>query len=631
MRCRNYYLLLIVTLLAVVSCQKKTEADHGAQVQSWFNQLQLQRNKNIDSMRYFAQLIDRAAQSMTPAYQAIAHISQALVHSNTANYQTALKEYEIAEKLLFTNPVDSLAGRIYAGMGTAHTNLGNYATALEYLFKAMRIFEKSGYQPGIGGVASQISQVYQLKGELNIAKTYVMRGLDAMKNTRLHNGYVVNLHTLANIYGMSNELDSALAIDEIGIRICDSMHSSFLKSMFYDNKANCFNEKGSYDSARFYHLQCLQIDSTHGNMKQVSDTYLNLGGMYLKKGDPAMSIACLSRSIELARSTGYLLGLQTAWELQAHAYHQLNKLDLALEAKDSSMAARNRMINAKSEATIAELNTLYETEKREQTILLQQSQLSKQRILIIAIIAFVLAVAVAVYMNFRRSKLKREKEIQDQLHQQQQEATVKILEAEEHERKRIATDLHDGVGQLMMAAWMNLQAYEQQLDKNSPNHSNLGKAIDLVGESCREVRAVSHSMMPNALLKKGLVNAIRDFVQQIDQQILSINLHTEGLEMHLEPHAETVLYRVIQESVNNVIKHAKASQLDISIHHNPNEGTDVLIEDNGQGFELDKALQKDGIGLQNISNRIQYLGGSVDWDTSPGNGTVVSIHIPAKK
>ena len=183
----------------------------------------------------------------------------------------------------------------------------------------------------------------------------------------------------------------------------------------------------------------------------------------------------------------------------------------------------------------------------------------------------------------------------------------------------------------MMAAWMNLQAYEQQLDKNSPNHSNLGKAIDLVGESCREVRAVSHSMMPNALLKKGLVNAIRDFVQQIDQQILSINLHTEGLEMHLEPHAETVLYRVIQESVNNVIKHAKASQLDISIHHNPNEGTDVLIEDNGQGFELDKALQKDGIGLQNISNRIQYLGGSVDWDTSPGNGTVVSIHIPAKK
>ena len=140
-----------------------------------------------------------------------------------------------------------------------------------------------------------------------------------------------------------------------------------------------------------------------------------------------MSIACLSRSIELARSTGYLLGLQTAWELQAHAYHQLNKLDLALEAKDSSMAARNRMINAKSEATIAELNTLYETEKREQTILLQQSQLSKQRILIIGIIAFVLAVAVAVYMNFRRSKLKREKEIQDQLHQQQQEATVKIL------------------------------------------------------------------------------------------------------------------------------------------------------------------------------------------------------------
>jgi signal transduction histidine kinase len=153
------------------------------------------------------------------------------------------------------------------------------------------------------------------------------------------------------------------------------------------------------------------------------------------------------------------------------------------------------------------------------------------------------------------------------------------------------------------------------------------RIIGLVDESCREIRSVSHNMMPNALLKNSLATAVRDFIEKIDKKALKMHLYTEGLDEHIDTNTETVLYRVIQECVNNVIKHADASTLDISII----KGTDFIdatIEDNGKGFDTTNERLSDGIGLKNIRTRVEYLKGTVDFDSSPGRGTVVALHIP---
>ncbi len=184
----------------------------------------------------------------------------------------------------------------------------------------------------------------------------------------------------------------------------------------------------------------------------------------------------------------------------------------------------------------------------------------------------------------------------------------------------------------MTAAWINLQVLEKQLiSAGYEQQQLLGKTTLLVGESCKEVRQVSHNMMPNALLKRGLINAVREFTQQIDKSVLLIRLLSEGLQTDLNSITETILYRVIQECVNNCVKHADATELDISIN-NSDEGIDLLIEDNGKGFDttiINKT--EDGLGLQNIRSRISFLKGTVHWDSSPGNGTVVAIHIANNK
>jgi len=203
-----------------------------------------------------------------------------------------------------------------------------------------------------------------------------------------------------------------------------------------------------------------------------------------------------------------------------------------------------------------------------------------------------------------------------------------VLNAEENERKRISGELHDGLGQLFSAVKMNLSALTGSLDfKDKHGEEMFNKTMSLVDESCKEVRLISHQMAPNVLLKSGLTAAVRDFISKIDARKLKINLETFGLQNRLDQNIETVLYRVIQETVNNVIKHSGANTLDIQLTKDE-EGINAMIEDNGKGFDTSSLEKFEGIGLKNIKSRVGYLKGTVDFSSTLGSGTLVAIHIP---
>jgi signal transduction histidine kinase len=116
-------------------------------------------------------------------------------------------------------------------------------------------------------------------------------------------------------------------------------------------------------------------------------------------------------------------------------------------------------------------------------------------------------------------------------------------------------------------------------------------------------------------------------LEKIDRRVISISLHAEGLNEKIDANIETVLYRVIQECVNNVIKHAGANRLDITLMRD-SDGINAVIEDNGHGFNTNDITAFEGIGIKNIQSRIAYLKGTVEWDSKPGMGTAVSIYVP---
>lgn len=315
---------------------------------------------------------------------------------------------------------------------------------------------------------------------------------------------------------------------------------------------------------------------------------------------------------------------QKALQLMSEAYQSKGE-----DAK--ALVFLNKMVKVKDSINTSSINALratYEADKQAKELELQKAQIEKQKLIIAAITLCSILTIALLFALYKRKQSVLEAKMQTAILEQQNIATKAVLTAEEKERKRIAGDLHDGVGQMMSAVKMNLSSLASKLQiNNEQDVALLEKTLALVDESCKEVRSVSHNMMPNALLKSGLSSAVKSFLDKLDHKKLKVNLHTEGLENRLSDNIEIILYRVIQETVNNVIKHANANQLDISLIKDK-DGISCTIEDNGIGFNSAAAFLNEGIGIKNIKARITHLQGSVEWDSSTNKGTLVAIHVP---
>jgi two-component system NarL family sensor kinase len=266
------------------------------------------------------------------------------------------------------------------------------------------------------------------------------------------------------------------------------------------------------------------------------------------------------------------------------------------------------------------LQTKYENTQKENRILQQQFEISRRNYWVAGIAIALLLILLLTYFYYKSNQLK-----------QQNIATTAIMETEEKERKRIAQDLHDSVSQLMMAAKINLTVVGSEIPfSNDAQKSRFEKAIHLVDEGFKEVRTISHNMMPQALLESGLALVIKQFIENIENDSIKVNLFSKGFEDHFDDTIETILYRILQECVNNVLKHAKASRLDISLIRDE-ANISLTIEDNGRGFDMTDREKYRGMGMKNLQNRVNFVKGKIEIDSHPGRGTLVSVYIPVKK
>lgn len=476
------------------------------------------------------------------------------------------------------------------------------------------------------------------------------------------------LNSLGGYYATIQDLDKAEEFHKKALEIRIKAKDSLGMAYSYDNLGIVNRDLGNYRLSLYYYNKALAIHIVDGDSSDIAFMYNDLGAAYSKLGITDTGELYLKRSISMREQMNELNELAYTYNYLGENYERKGELkkaerwikkalNLAIEIKNnkqnyeayeslSDFFARNKMYDSAykylqlyksfrdsirrldNEQLIAELNTKYETEKKEKKIQEQEFQLSKKNYWITGISILLVLGTLLGYSYYRRYKLKQQAAIQDAVMKQQELATKAVIEAEENERQRIAGDLHDGVGQMMSAARINLSAVTQELEfKDEQLKDRFNNALKLVDDSCTEVRTVSHNIMPNALLKNSLAAAVRSFLNKIDEKVLKIDLYTEGLNEKIDENTETVLYRIVQECVNNVIKHANANKLDISLIKDEGE-ISVTIEDNGNGFDTSKMDKVEGVGLKNIKSRVSYLKGNIEWDSAIGRGTVVSIHIP---
>jgi signal transduction histidine kinase len=230
-----------------------------------------------------------------------------------------------------------------------------------------------------------------------------------------------------------------------------------------------------------------------------------------------------------------------------------------------------------------------------------------------------------VLINFlrRKKKLMYEKKVMEAKFQQ--ELLQAQLEMQEHTFKTVSQEIHDNVGQILSLAKVNLSILAMEEKANE----KINNITDLVGKAIRELRDLSAGYYADRLAEEGLIIALQHELNQLEKTgLLTTRFHSSLQRLPLDKHTTIFLYRMFQEICNNVLKHAGATHVDVSISP-VTEGFCILVKDNGKGFDESKTGFKPGIGLSSMRERAAMIGASISIDSEPGTGTTIQLTFKA--
>lgn len=238
-----------------------------------------------------------------------------------------------------------------------------------------------------------------------------------------------------------------------------------------------------------------------------------------------------------------------------------------------------------------------------------------QAIIILAIlIGIALGYFIITILRYHRRYVKLQKE---RIH-------AEIL-IQENERKRIATDLHDSIGPLLSSVKLHINSIDVADAADQQVINNAGKYLDEIIGSMREI---SYNLLPNTLQRKGLTEAVREFIANLNHKHSTVfNLYLKN-EISIAPEKEIHVFRILQEIIHNTLKHAGSKTMQIGF------GTEngqllILTRDDGKGFDIEKVKKStDGFGLKSIESRVDILKGQLDIQSKPAEGTSYFIKIP---
>lgn len=276
--------------------------------------------------------------------------------------------------------------------------------------------------------------------------------------------------------------------------------------------------------------------------------------------------------------------------------------------------------------SLGELNDMqvkYETARKDKELAEEKLLTQRQQSFIWGLGGGLLGLVILGIIGYRLFRSRQQQKLQAVLIDEQEKGIEGIITAIEAERKRIAKDLHDGVGQQLSALKMGFQRLGTSVSDDQ--QQDLAGLQSLLDQTAADTRSISHQMMPLALTELGLVPAIEDALHKsLGQTGMQYSFEHVNLQERYAERIEVAVYRILQELINNVIKHSGADQVDIQLFQN---GAKLLlmVEDNGQGLVQKKG---DGHGMFTIRNRLNPFQGRFNLESIPNEGTTATIAIP---
>lgn len=372
--------------------------------------------------------------------------------------------------------------------------------------------------------------------------------------------------------------------------------------------------------------------------------YTNLGAIYLEE-NPSDGLSYLNNALGLPNENRRKKDLIILYDYLYKAHKQLKRPDSAIYFLELRSEVQKNLDLEQSAVAINEIQTKYETEKKERENLQlkqQNTDLEQEktfnRNLFWAAFSSLAALGIISLLGYKNLKKKqalvqKEKELELQkaeklMQDRELEGIDNMIQAQEEERRRLANELHDNLGSLLTTLKLNFQHLASQIPKKEKLSDLVGHTEGLLNETYSKVRLLAHAKNSGVTADRGLLVAVNKLAIDISKsQKLTVKVQNFGLVNRLENTIEILLFRIIQELLTNIIKYAEADRAVIYLTQHE-EHLNLIVEDNGKGFDTRNMSGKEGMGLVSIAQRLERLNGSLEIDSNPGQGTSVIINLP---
>ena len=428
------------------------------------------------------------------------------------------------------------------------------------------------------------------------------------------------------------------------IKKIDSIYSlnkfnSFLSAIYY-------NEKGlekrivskPKESIKFYKKSFSFLNNDIPFHKStIYGLNLNLGKLYLSLGDKKNAKKHFTSAKYHSLNSKYKTFFYDRYI--SDYFDSIKKYDSAYFHIKRSLSIEYDLNYKSNSLEISQLNKLYQTEKKEKENLILKQINTQNRNFLYGSLIFIGFGGIITYLIINNSRRKREfAEQQKELEKQKNIALIKeqeittinaMIDGQEKERVRIAEDLHDNIGSVLATLKLHFENLKLNREKKHFNQEELyEKTEDLIDETYKKVRNIAHAKNAGVIANQGLLDAIKIMAEKISSaNKTKIDVLDFGLNKRLENNLEITIFRIIQELTTNIIKHAEANNATINISQFDNI-LNIIIEDDGKGFNCKKINLKNGMGLNSIKTRIEHLNGTFDIDTTINKGTNIILNIP---
>lgn len=583
-------------------------------------------------------------------------LTSGFVFSQIPDYSKVDKMFEEGRNysvIKYLTPFQSIKNKeelakVYKYMASAYSKNNQEDKSFEYYLKSKSNYLEAGNKEEAMEISLDIAylfttQKHNFTKAKSIIQDYIVYAKEIGKDDLLAKGYSSWATTLIEENPEESKKYFKKAFDYNNKAFDEETFTTINNNLgvLYSEKLN------KPDSALFYFNKNLDISIQKNDVNEICINYINSAGAYYYKGEYGEAIKLLNKANEI-ELTEYKNNTKCLiHHFLSYNYEALGDYEKAYNHLFEYKTIQDKINAELQDIKLSELQIFYETKEKElenKALKNQNSLLESKRkinlLIVFVLIGVLISLLVISLLSIKNAKKKQKIAEQEKLIEKQKLATTLkehelqnidlMLESQENERIKMANELHDNLGSMLATLKLNFQNLKRQKEGLIDEENKLyEKTDDLIEEAYQKVRDMAHFKNSGIIGNEGLVPAVKKMADKMSiLNLLEINVIPFGLKDKLDNKLEVSLFRMIQELCTNIIKHAKANEVNIYLtQHN---GTDInlIIEDNGIGFDLKTVKSSNGMGLKNIEKKVEQMGGTFSIDTIRDKGTTIIIDIP---